>query len=259
MRRRLTFPTEAQCWWKVFHKAGPVTVIHVDLRQNTGTEAAAVQWLSTEERARLHRFVVPGAGRRFALCRAALRALLCVQLDCDNEGLRFGVAEHGKPFALVNRVRAPISFNLSHSGIHGLIALAPLGRLGVDVEEYAPRQDVADLCEAVFGLHERSAVASARGNDRIRLFYRLWTIKEALIKALGLGFTFDVSQFEVPTVLFRESSGNFCFPQLPEVAWRVDYIGIEKFSAAIAHELLLDPPGDSSLHRSRSDRPRGIL
>ena len=129
----------------------------------------------------------------------------------------------------------------------------------MDVEEYAPREDIAELSEAVFGPEERSAVASARGSNRIRLFYKLWTIKEALIKAIGLGFTFDVSQFEVPAALYRESSGDFCFPHLPEVAWRVEHMGTEKFSAAIVHEQLRNAPADSPRHRSRSGRLMSAL
>lgn len=197
-----------------------------------------MSWLNEEERARWGQYPLPGPRRRFALCRAALRAGLCRQLGCSNKRLTFGSSSYGKPFALVDNVPATISFNLSHSGQHGLIAFAPQGRLGVDVEERIARRDFDDLSEAVFGPHERSIIAFARGCDKIRLFFRLWTIKEALIKALGMGFSFDVSRFEVPSALRQGRVGIFRFPQLPEVCWRVEYIGNEEFSAAIAHEFL---------------------
>ena len=195
-------------------------------------------WLNEEERARWGRYPLPGPRRRFALCRAALRAVLCRQLGCSNKRLTFGSSSYGKPFALVDNVPVAISFNLSHSGQHGLIALAPQGRLGVDVEERVARRDLDELSEAVFGPHERSAFAATRGCDRVQLFFRLWTIKEALIKALGMGFSFDVSQFEVPPVLYQGRMSIFCFPQLPAVRWRVEYLGNEDFSAAIAHEFV---------------------
>lgn len=226
----------ARCWWNAFREVGSATVIHVDLTPHVGREASSLLWLNEEERARWDQYPLPGPRRRFALCRAALRAGLCRQLGCSNKRLTFGSSSYGKPFALVDNVPATISFNLSHSGQHGLIAFAPQGRLGVDVEERIARRDFDDLSEAVFGPHERSIIAFARGCDKVQLFFRLWTIKEALIKALGMGFSFDVSRFEVPSALRQGRVGIFRFPQLPEVRWRVEYIGNEEFSAAIAHE-----------------------
>ena len=250
----------ARCWWSSFCKAGPVAVTHVDLTSNASREASSLLWLNEQEQVRCRQYPLPGPRHRFTLCRAALRAILCRQLGCSNERLSFGSSDYGKPFALVDGEPAAISFNISHSGKHGLIALLPHGRLGVDVEECVPRRDFDELSEAVFGPHERSALASVRGRDRVRLFFRLWTIKEALIKALGLGFTLDVSQFEVPQALHQGRMGVFRFPQLPEVRWRVEYIGNEDFSAAIAHELVPSQLDDRSLQRRNGDVPekRGI-
>ena len=227
--------------------------MHVDLRPNASREASSLLWLSEEEQVRCRQYPLPGPRRRFALCRAALRAIICRQLNCGNERLSFGSSDHGKPFALVDRAPAAISFNLSHSGGHGLIAIVPHGRLGVDVEERVPRRDFDELSEAVFGPHEQSALARVGGRDRARLFFRLWTIKEALIKALGLGFTLDVSQFEVPPALYQGRMGIFRFPHLPEVDWRVEYVGNEDFSAAIAHELVPSQLRDQSLQRQNGD------
>ncbi len=243
----------ARYWWSSFRKAGSVTVMHVDLTPSASSEASSLLWLNEEEQVRCSQYPLPGPRRRFALCRAALRAILCRQLGCSNERLSFGSSGYGKPFALVDKEPAAISFNLTHSGKHGLIALIPNGRLGVDVEEYVPRKDFDELSEAVFGPHEQSALACVRGRDRIQLFFRLWTIKEALIKALGLGFTLDVSQFEVPQALHQGRISIFRFPQLPEVRWHVEYIGNENFSAAIAHELLPSQLGDRSLQRQNGN------
>lgn len=243
----------ARYWWSFFRKAGSVTVTHVDLTPNASREASSLLWLNEEEQVRCRKYPLPGPRRRFALCRAALRATLCRQLGCSNERLSFGSSDHGKPFALVDGEPAAVSFNLSHSGKHGLIAFVPHGRLGADVEERVPRRDFDELSEAVFGPHEQSALARVHGRDRVQLFFRLWTIKEALIKAVGLGFTLDVSQFEVPQALHRGKTGIFRFPQFPETRWRVEYIGNEDFSAAIAHELLASQSGDRSLQRQNGD------
>ena len=149
-------------------------------------------------RIRWRKFVHPGARRRFVLCRAALRSILCAELGCDNERLSFGEGEHGKPFALVDAIPAQISFNVSHSGNHGLIAVAPGGQLGVDVEEPTTRRDFDRLIEAAFGPNEQSDLKLERARGEFQLFFRLWTVKEALIKALGTGLSLDPATFEAP-------------------------------------------------------------
>ena len=227
----------AVCWYSPFKIVDTATVVHVDLRGNNVHETAALAWLNDEERERRQRFVYGGPRRRFALCRAALRAILCNRLGCENGQLDFEAAEYGKPNALVDGTPAPVSFNVSHSGEHGLIAIAPEGRLGVDVEERVAHRNMDLLIDGVFGPSEQGELASTRGVDKIHLFFRLWTIKEALIKALGTGFTLNPSTFEVPSEMFSgETKFAMKLPKEPEVKWQVEDLGNERFAAAIAQE-----------------------
>ncbi|MCY3800253.1 MAG: 4'-phosphopantetheinyl transferase superfamily protein [Chloroflexi bacterium] len=227
----------AECWWRPFRTINDAVVVHVDLTGDSTREIDALAWLNEEEKARWQRYEHDGARRRFVLCRAALRAILCSQLGCENERLEFGASDHGKPFAVVNGRRHPISFNVSHSGKHGLVAFAPKGRLGVDVEERVARRDLDVLVTSVLSLGEQAELALKRGCDKVHLFFSLWTIKEALIKALGKGFSLDVSGFEVPLAMRRGVvTSTFRFPEMPSVRWRLENLGNERFAAAIAHE-----------------------
>ena len=181
--------------------------------------------------------------------------MLCGRLDCRNEQLSFALSEYEKPFALVDGAKAPISFNVSHSGNHGLIALAAEGRLGIDVEEPVDKRNLDGLIEMVMGPDERAQLSSLRGIERLRLFYRIWTCKEALIKALGTGFSTDISKFEMPP---QVRDGNeavvFRLPELPSVAWSLNYIGNEKFEAALAYELA---PRSSQIGNPETEHPEG--
>ena len=240
----MPMPTpDAPQWWSMLREIGALQLIHVDLTPHACVEASAFSWLDESERARWRRFVYPGPRRRFALCRAALRSILCAQLGCVNPQLSFGYACHGKPFALIGNDRAPVSFNVSHSDKRGLIVYASQGQLGVDVEEYTPRRDMELLIGTVFGPNEQADLALTHGRSKIRLFYKLWTIKEALIKAAGSGFSCDVARFEVPPALRHGMTGAFVFPQRPTKAWQVEYIGNDEFAGSVAYEISSDAGG----------------
>ena len=231
-------------WWSPFLASGDITVVRVCLRPDASRERTALAWLDEAERFRSEKYL-PEPRRRFVLCRAALRALLCNAIGCHNRQLSFEESFYGKPFALVMGTPAPLSFNVSHSGRLGLIAWASAGRLGVDVEETTPRRDLDSLTEAVMGPDEQAELAEMAGTARLRQFYRFWTCKEALIKALGTGFSTDISRFQVPSDIRGGGvTGKFRFPHLPSVTWWLQDIGGEGFAAALAYELP-GPGGDS--------------
>ena len=183
------------------------------------------------------RFLYDSPRRRYTLCRAALRSVLCAELGCQNRHLAFETSEHGKPYARVRWLHAPISFNVNHSGAHGLISVSPRGRIGVDVEECIPRPNIGLLMESVLTPEEQAELAAMRGHRKLRAFFSLWTFKEALSKAHGMGLSLDVARFEVPPAMRSgERSGVFHFADLSESEWRLDNLDSADFAAALAHE-----------------------
>ncbi|ANN78472.1 4'-phosphopantetheinyl transferase family protein [Bordetella flabilis] len=84
------------------------------------------------------------------------------------------------------------ALSLAHSQGHAVAALAPAGwRVGVDLESMRPR-DFAALAQWCCTAEEQAAVAACDAATRPRLFYLLWTLKEAFIKAAGLRFPADM-------------------------------------------------------------------
>lgn len=252
---RAVDPSAPDCWWAPFRQVGTARVVHVDLSPQEAREVAAFAWLDDAERARWNRFQLAPARRHFVLCRAALRSLLCTHLGCDNERLSFGAAKGGKPFALVDGRPVDVGFNVSHSGRHGLIALLATGQVGVDVEEYVPRRDLDQLIAAVFGPDEQADLAAVSGADRVRLFFRLWTLKEAVAKALGTGLSFDVSRFEIPGAIRSGAErGLLRIPQVPDPEWQLTDLGDERFAAAVAQEF---PAGTDRVEPAGTPAPGG--
>ena len=231
---------EAGDWWRPYTQVDGVVIVHVDLAADSANEEAAWSWLHDAERLRWQRFLHGGAQRQYLLCRAALRSLLCDALDCGNEGLALDSAEHGKPYATVDGRAVSFGFNVSHSGCHGLIALSRDRRVGVDVEELTAQRNLDLLIEGTFGPNEQAELAALDGSRKLRLFFRLWTIKEALSKAHGWGLSLDVSRFEVPKNLRDgETTGRFRFCDLGEpgdTVWHVSNLSTDAFAAAVAHE-----------------------
>ncbi len=234
-------PTTATRWWGHWREAGGATILHVDLTPDAEREAQAVALLDAAERARRRRLLAERARREFALCRAALRVVLAERLACTNRQLSFGYLEHGKPFARVGDRRAVHGFNVSHSGRHGLIAIDGHGRIGVDVEERRPREDLEGIGRLVFTPAEQRLLERAE-RDRSREFYRLWSLKEALMKAVGAGFSLAPAKIELPEALLRGArTGEYRFAESPAETWRLVDLGERRFAAALAYRTP-DPP-----------------
>ncbi len=240
-------------WWRPFRSVGAATVFHVDLKPHSVREDAALIWLDEGEVARWSRYEFDGPRRQFSLCRAALRALLCEQLGCRNDELAFQYSRYGKPSAMLRDEPAPICFNVSHSGDHGLIAFAPEGRLGVDVEERVDHRRLDLLIKGMLSAEERAELARLHGAERLHLFFDLWTIKEALIKADGTGLALDASRFTIPPAISHGmTGGTLALPQSPGAKWRVARLGAKRFAAAIAHEV---PTGPEAAPQREPGRP----
>lgn len=228
------------------HRSTAAVVYHVDLTPDARLEVDASASLDERELARRKRIVRPLPRRQFTLCRAALRTVLCRSLRCSNDELSFGASRYGKPFALVGSVPVSIAFNVSHSGRHGLIALASEGRIGVDVEEISARQDIDGDIRLLFSPGERARLNCADGQRKLELFWRLWTMKEALVKASGTGLSRDTVSFTIPPAMDLGATRTvFRFPDTPSIHWQLERLDSTRFAAALAHEVPTAPGSDS--------------
>ena len=225
-------------WWRPHLRQGDLVVYHVDLTPANGSESAALAWLDESENERRRRYLGDLPKRQFALCRAALRILLVQRLDCPNRSLRFEEGRRGKPFALIGDERCGFSFNVSHSGDHGMIAIAPGGRLGVDVEVRRERKAIDQLIEILLTEAERRQMEQMDSDRRISRFYDLWTAKEALVKANGLGHAIDVSRLNLVDSVGR-SGETRCFHDRDVLGgrWEISNLGTAVFAASLAREL----------------------
>ncbi len=158
-----------------------------------GSEAAATDILSEDERARAARFHFERDRHRFIAGRAALRRILAAYLDRAPAALVFAVGRHGKP-ALEN---LGLEFNLSHSGGCGLVAVTRGRRVGVDVERIRTDFACEDIARRFFAPAEVKTLATSAPDEYATAFFRCWTRKEAYVKARGDGLSLALDRFEV--------------------------------------------------------------
>lgn len=124
--------------------------------------------------------------------RGLLRWLLGGYLRCPPEALRLAVSAFGKPG--LQWPQAGLDFSVSHTDGIALLAFARDCHLGVDVERRAGGLDAPGLGRGVFSAVEARTLARARP-DSTETLLTLWTRKEALLKALGLGLSGDPTAY----------------------------------------------------------------
>ena len=153
---------------------------------------AAMAILSPAERTRAARFRYYRHRRRYVIAHARLRQALSRVTGDAPQGFRFELGKHGKPYL----VDGP-SFNLSHSRDRYLIGLSVSGRVGVDLEEERPVREMVALARKKFSNEEVEVFLAAPEKDRTRVFFRIWTLKEAYLKGIGTGLATRLDSFAV--------------------------------------------------------------
>ena len=132
----------------------------------------------------------PTAREVTAKTRSILERLLARYAGLDRAP-EIARGEHGKPYA---PAVPAIDFNLSHSRDHVLLAFARHQPLGVDLERIDRRLSLEDLARRFFSGDEADALDRLGETERLPAFLRLWTCKEAVLKAIGQGLSFGLDR-----------------------------------------------------------------
>lgn len=174
--------------------------------------------LPDEECARHARFGDEGAAGEFLCGRALLRAALSTWAPVERRAWRFALNPHGRPG--IADPSSPLHFNLSHTRGMVVLALGADPSVGVDVERLDRSVRPLEVADRFFSAAEVEglrALPAERHRDR---FLALWTLKEAYIKARGMGLALPLRDFSFwpddapPRVRFEPSLGD------DEARWR---------------------------------------
>ena len=158
---------------------------------------AGMALLAADEQARARRLRFARDRACFVNRRIFLREVLARYLDCDPSSLRFVASANGRP-ELVGHHR--VSFNASHSPTTAVVAVTYGQSVGVDVERLRHVSDALDVAENTFTLNELESLRLSPESMRSATFLQLWTRKEAVLKAAGIGLRTPLSELDVSCI-----------------------------------------------------------
>jgi 4'-phosphopantetheinyl transferase len=149
--------------------------------------------VSDAERLRAARLLREVDRRRYLAAHAITRTVLALLLNVPPKDVHFETGAHGKP-RLAGE--STLTFNLSHSGDCGLLAVAAGCEVGVDIEQQRPI-DLMGIARHSFSPCEFDTLSRYSESLRVDAFYRCWTRKEAVVKAHGSGLSCPLNSFTV--------------------------------------------------------------
>jgi 4'-phosphopantetheinyl transferase len=149
--------------------------------------------LSSAERERAAKFHFERDRRRFIVARARLREELAARLGVSARQVEFAYGDNGKP-RLANQA---LQFSVSHCDDVALFAFSPDAEVGVDIEAIRPVREADAIAVQFFSPLEHAGYAALAPRDRLLGFFRVWTRKEAYVKALGVGFSMALERFDL--------------------------------------------------------------
>lgn len=178
--------------------------------------------------------------RAYTAAHALLRHSLSAVIQADPADWRFATGAFGKPHLADPPPGCDLRFNLSHSRSRVAVALALGAEVGVDVEalDRATPLDpgIADAC---FAPDEAVALRAIETETlRRERFLRLWTLKEACIKATGHGLSQPLNAFSIDPDRLWISSPSLQIDRWRLAQWR---IGAHQLAVAVVWPHLTPP------------------
>jgi len=158
------------------------------------------KWLNEDERLRAERFHFERDRKRFIVGRGVLRTILGRYLHIEPNRVRFSYDLNGKPCLAKTPGDNTLRFNLAHSNELALYAFTRGREIGIDIEYLRTMLDAGQISERFFSPQVNVNLQALPASHRKTAFFNCWTRKEAYLKALGVGLSHALDQFEVSLV-----------------------------------------------------------
>ena len=199
--------------------------------------------LSEEERKQEGRFHFARDRHRYLVSRALLRTTLSRYVDAPAQLWTFTTNPYGKP-AIANDdpCARRLSFSLSHTTGLVVLGVAQDVALGVDAEDIHARTAPLEIADRYFAPEEAAQLRALPLTEQALCFFQYWTLKEAYIKARGLGLSLSLDRlaFDLRQPQHIDVTARPGLEDAPE-DWR-----FWQFCASSAHMISVCAPRESS-------------
>ena len=166
-----------------------------------GAREACEAILGEKDLERAARYRFEQHQREFLTTRTLARTALSWHAGEAPEAWRFPTNEHGKPGI---EPECGLRFNLSNSEAITVCLIARGREVGVDVEPRRRAAQIAEVARKAFSAQEREQLEALEGEARMERALTLWTLKEAYIKARGMGMALPLEKI---SFLFGGAAG----------------------------------------------------
>ena len=163
--------------------------------------------LSPTEQERARRFKADIISRRYIVAHAAMRDILAKYLGGSATSLDLIQPLNQKPLIHQSQNHLGLHFSLSHSHEIAILAVSQACIVGVDIEHIRPVASVTQIANRFFAASEYELLQKSPKAQQLALFFKIWTAKEAFLKAQGLGISNHLNQFSITLNYEQEPIG----------------------------------------------------
>lgn len=153
-----------------------------------------IDLLSFDESLKATRFHFEKDRHLYETAHISLRLILSLYQNISPAKIKFVFGKNGKPFLEKTQNPRNIAFNLSHTFDLVAVGITSFPQIGIDVEFTDSKEINRDLISQIstkeeFKIYEKQSLSLQN-----KLFFKLWTRKEALLKASGTGLSIEPNQ-----------------------------------------------------------------
>ncbi len=214
---------------------GAIHIYLIDLNSNFYQVDELSKFCDQNELIRSKNFKFQNHQNFFILTRGILRIILSKYLDITPQEIIFNYSEKGKPYIETSLNQNEIQFNLSHSENLVLYAITKQSQIGIDIEKIRDNCNVTSLAKRFFTPNEYQIIKELNDQKKYQIFFQTWTLKEAYLKAIGLGLSGGLDSLLIDINSLDSDLIKFQINQQIVNDWLLKKIEIDSnFMAAIA-------------------------
>jgi len=199
------------------------------------------QVLSPEEVVRAKRFIIPEKRKQFIAAHILLHMILSAYMQNSAQDIRLDYQPGGKPILWHTLASENIQFSLTHSNQWMLAAISRRIPLGIDLEHLELIKEKKWILENLFAEDDRERYQHLSPHEQDETLIRVWTLKEAVLKSVGLGIC-NSKWIKQLNCLGMNFSSDATFRQINgEPFWMFSFKPVAGFLGSMAALTITEP------------------